>query len=203
MKARDKKILLTGGLLLLGVTALLGRSRTGKADCSIPRGIRNNNPGNIKTTGSAWTGEVPLDQNTDYDCKSGRITKTFKQFKSYVYGVRAMLWLLRESYMKQQGLRTVRAIVNRYAPPSENITSAYVTTVANAIGVSPDKILDPTDKNTLRRLLQAMAKHENGRDAISNAQFDQAWQMLNDSVGYISDMYRLGVNYYNSKIRCL
>jgi len=115
------------------------------------RGIRNNNPGNIRW-GDEWQGLVPQAQRTD---------KSFCQFISSEYGIRAMIIILR-NYQSKYGLKTITGIVKRWAPPNENDTQAYIRSVATATGTAADKPIDLTDSRKLFPLLQAIIKHENG-----------------------------------------
>lgn len=115
------------------------------------RGIRNNNPGNIRW-GDEWQGLVPQAQRTD---------KSFCQFISPEYGIRAMIIILR-NYQSKYGLKTITGIVKRWAPPNENDTQSYIRSVARATGTDADKPIDLTDSRKLFPLLQAIIKHENG-----------------------------------------
>ena len=115
------------------------------------RGIRNNNPGNIRW-GDDWKGLVPEGQRTD---------KSFCQFKAPEFGIRAMIIILR-NYQSKYGLKTITGIVKRWAPPNENDTQAYIRSVAQATGTDADKPIDLTDSRKLFPLLQAIIKHENG-----------------------------------------
>ena len=85
------------------------------------RGIRNNNPLNIRHSADRWEG-ARIEQ-TD---------KSFVQFQTMAYGYRAA-WKVLESYWKhfkrQRQPFTVAHIIARWAPPSENHTDAYVSTV--------------------------------------------------------------------------
>lgn len=117
------------------------------------RGIRNNNPGNIRKGSSAWRGLAATQSDS-----------AFLQFESMAYGVRALVVTLR-TYATKHGLRTVRGIINRWAPPNENNTGAYVSQVATALQVSPDAAVDPYDDDTAFRLVRAIIKHENGAAA--------------------------------------
>lgn len=74
------------------------------------RGTRNNNPGNIKLTSLSWRGKVPNSENTD---------GTFEQFREMPYGIRALYRLL-VTYVNKYKLRSVDAIIDRYAPSGEN-----------------------------------------------------------------------------------
>lgn len=143
------------------------------ADCNTPRGIRNNNPGNLKVSSSSWLGKLPYEANQDYDCRTGRVTRTFEQFSQYKYGIRALIKLL-QSYMQVKNLRTIAQIVNRYAPSTENNPATYIQFVASYTGYSPHWPLSPS-RETLRALSRAIARYENGVEAISAAQFDAAW----------------------------
>ncbi|ELF3953060.1 structural protein [Salmonella enterica] len=116
-----------------------------------PRGIRNNNPGNIRW-GDDWQGLVAKPRRTD---------KAFCQFTTPEYGIRAMIIILR-NYQRRHGLNTVTGIINRWAPSSENNTQAYINSVAQATGVAPDKPVDTTDSRFMVKLLQAIIRHENG-----------------------------------------
>ncbi|EJX2172465.1 structural protein [Salmonella enterica] len=116
-----------------------------------PRGIRNNNPGNIRQ-GDDWQGLVAKSQRTD---------KSFCQFTTPEYGIRAMIIILR-NYQHRHGLNTVTGIINRWAPSSENNTQAYINSVAQATGVAPDQRIDTTDSRFMVKLLQAIIQHENG-----------------------------------------
>ena len=115
------------------------------------RGIRNNNPGNIRW-GDDWKGLVPEGQRTD---------KSFCQFKAPEFGIRAMIIILR-NYQSKYGLKTITGIIKRWAPPNENDTQAYIRSVAQATGTDADKPIDLTDSRKLFPLLQAIIKHENG-----------------------------------------
>lgn len=118
-------------------------------DPKTTRGWRNRNPGNIEhSTANKWQGLAgpPSD---------GR----FCRFVSHEFGLRALAVLL-VSYQDRHGLRTVRAIVTRWAPPRENDTAAYITAVARRIGVGPDDPLDLHRHAHLRPLVEAVVAHE-------------------------------------------
>lgn len=91
-----------------------------------------NNPGNLRKGGSKFVGEIDNPNEG-----SG-----FRAFQSMDYGYRAIIILLRTYY--NQGYHTLRQMMNHYAPPSENNTSAYITFLAGNTGINPD-----TDMNDL------------------------------------------------------
>lgn len=179
MKLTTQHWLLGGlGLLILllpkKAKGNTSNSLPGARDCSVPRGIRNNNPGNIVVSSSAWKGKISYDQNTDYNCNTGKIERRFEQFVSYEYGIRAMILLLK-NYITRDGLNTVRRIIEKWAPASDgNNVNNYASLVATYSGLHIDAPFTATPV-TLKLLTKAMAKVENGRDCISDRQFDDAW----------------------------
>ena len=131
------------------------------------RGEFNNNPGNIDRTAIVWNG-MTADQSGD---------PRFVVFNTPEDGIRALAKVLL-SYYRKHGLNTVRQIVNRWAPPNENDSGAYVNHVAGTLGVGPDAVIDVTDPDVLERLVKAIIAHENGRviydDAVIVAAIDRA-----------------------------
>lgn len=125
-----------------------------------PRGIRNNNPLNIRI-GNVWLGEVK--ENTDGE---------FEQFTSMIYGLRAAIVLLRR-YICHYHLNTIAQIVSRWAPSSENNTRLYINFVSERLRIANDVQIDFFDKGTICRLVEAMAYYECGSsipiDAIEKA----------------------------------
>jgi len=115
------------------------------------RGIRNNNPGNIRWA-DEWQGLVPTSQRTD---------KSFCQFIKPEYGIRAMIVVLR-NYQSKYGLRTITGMIKRWAPPNENNTQAYINIVAQATSTGVNEPIDLTDSRKLFSLLKAIIQHENG-----------------------------------------
>lgn len=118
------------------------------------RGERNNNPGNIRLTSPQipWEGMSPT--QTD---------PAFVQFIDPQHGIRAMRVNF-QTYYNNYGINTVTGIISRWAPPSENNTAAYITQVANQMGVDPNATLDLTDPGTIAALVDAVITHENGSD---------------------------------------
>lgn len=123
-----------------------------------PRGIRNNNPGNIDRTKEKWQG-MAEDQSGD---------PRFIVFKTPEWGIRAMAKTLL-TYQNAHKLNTVKKIINRWAPPVENDTSAYVNTIAKAVGVKPTDVIDLDSMEVMLPLVKAMIKHENGVQPYSDA----------------------------------
>lgn len=119
----------------------------------LPRGYRNCNPGNIRISKTVYKGEVVPSQDT-----------AFKQFSSMAYGFRAMFVLL-HYYYHRLGLKTVRQIISRYAPESENNTNAYVKWVSDAIFKGADIPIDIASRDEMVLIVAAMAKVENGYPA--------------------------------------
>lgn len=117
-----------------------------------PRGIRNNNPGNIERSGVTWKG-MAQDQSRD---------PRFIVFSAPEYGIRAMARVLK-NYLAQ-GYDTVQEVINRWAPPIENDTGAYVRAVAARVGVSPTT---PINASHLPMLIEAIIQHENGQQPYS------------------------------------
>lgn len=120
----------------------------------LPRGLRNCNPCNIRISSTKYLGEIVPSQD-----------RAFKQFKSMDWGYRAVFVLLHHYYYKR-GLKTIRQIINRYAPPVENNTDGYINKVAAAVYLSPDDILPFEDRETMILVVSAMSRVENGVPAV-------------------------------------
>lgn len=123
-----------------------------------PRGIRNNNPGNIdRQPGVRWQG-MAADQSRD---------SRFVVFKSPEWGIRAIARVLityQDRRQARDGSRidTIQDIIDRWAPHSENHTGAYARHVARLTGIGIDDTLDVYDYATMHALVLAIITHENG-----------------------------------------
>ncbi|HEE3519275.1 TPA: hypothetical protein R7C62_002712 [Klebsiella pneumoniae] len=126
----------------------------GEASADGPRGVRNNNPGNLEASSSnPWIGQTGND---------GR----FAKFETPEHGIRALGRNL-ISYQRQ-GIDTVGEIINRWAPPSDNNdTAAYIKAVCAQLGVTANQPLDASNPDTLQALCAAIIKHENGTQPYS------------------------------------
>ena len=69
----------------------------------------------------------------------------------------------------QQGINTVQGIINRWAPPSENKTGAYINQVAKELGVKPTDTINLKDAAVMRQLVTSIIQFENGKNPY-NAQ---------------------------------
>lgn len=126
----------------------------GESAADGPRGVRNNNPGNLEASSSnPWVGQTGSD---------GR----FAKFETPEHGIRALGRNL-ISYQRQ-GIDTVSDIINRWAPPSDNNdTTAYIKAVCAQLGVTADQPIDASNPDTLQALCAAIIKHENGSQPYS------------------------------------
>ena len=129
------------------------------------RGLRNNNPGNIRLGNFRYKGERA--ESTD---------SAFRQFESVEWGYRAMFVLL-HTYSTKRGCRTLRAIINRYAPPTENFTEGYIHCVARATHLSPDEDISTTDGAIMTAIVAAMSEVENGVKADMGAIW-RGWELF-------------------------
>lgn len=115
-----------------------------------PRGIRNNNPGDIRHSKVRWVGEA--DDQPDPD---------FVTFTAPEYGVRAICRTLL-SYQSDHRCKTLRQLIARWAPPSENDTGAYLSAVSRACGVGPDQPVVVRQAAVMTPLVEAIIRHETG-----------------------------------------
>lgn len=123
---------------------------------TLPRGLRNNNPLNIRI-GNSWVGEVTFP--TD---------KEFEQFTSIEFGLRAGFILLYR-YMTRYKLNTINEIIPRWAPSNENNTEAYIKSVVRFSRLLRHQALSFEDKDTMCRLVSAMVLVECGRAIPMNS----------------------------------
>jgi len=128
------------------------------------RGLRNCNPGNIRISNIKFKGEVISND------------KSFKQFKSIAYGYRAMMKIIKY-YYNHYNLKTLEEIIDRWAPPTENNTSAYVLVVQRETGIQKDSEVYVDDKSTLTSVVAAMSLVENGVKADINEVL-KGWDLL-------------------------
>ncbi|AOM39803.1 structural protein [Xenorhabdus hominickii] len=129
------------------------------------RGIRNHNPGNIRH-GDKWQGLC--DTQTD---------KSFCQFVSPEYGIRAIIKIIR-NYERKYGLNSIRQIISRWAPPNENNTESYIAYVCKIVGVSSSTVINVDNIATVSRLVKAIIQMENGQQPYSDAIITQAFELL-------------------------
>ncbi len=85
-----------------------------------PRGIRNNNPGNIRRNQTKWKGLRPLDEQLDPD---------FFQFTEMKWGIRAVSRIL-SNYRSKHGVLSIAQMASRWAPSDDgNHPIEYAKTV--------------------------------------------------------------------------
>lgn len=132
---------------------------------ALPRGIRNNNPLNIRK-GNNWKGE-----------RQHQSDPSFEEFESLQMGLRAGFIILRNyqriSLAPKMRANTIRKIINRWAPASENDTLRYIDLVAKRSGLNPDELIAYRDKPRMLAVVEAMCFVECGqaidKDIISSA----------------------------------
>lgn len=125
-----------------------------------PRGIRNNNPGNLNYVGQAGA------------TKEGGPNGRFAVFQTAEEGLQALANQLRR--YGSRGINSVRAIISKFAPPSENNTQAYINSVSKGLGIGSDSALDLNDPRVLQSLMGAIIKVENGKNPYSAEQIAAA-----------------------------
>ena len=122
---------------------------------NLPRGIRNNNPLNLRRSSTKWLG------------KSANPTDpAFEQFATMTLGVRAGILNMLNHIRASNRALTVPTLaweVSKWAPASENNTAAYIETVCKLSLLRPETILRVDDRDTITRLVRAMIYVENGQ----------------------------------------
>jgi len=128
---------------------------------STPRGVRNNNPGNIDySPANKWNGQLGLEE--------GVAKPRFARFDTPENGIRALGKLL-QTYQRVYGLNTVGKIISRWAPSNENDTAAYVRSVERSTGTKPGAKISLVDPVVLKGFVIAIIAHENGGNPYSDA----------------------------------
>lgn len=139
------------------------------------RGIRNNNPGNIRHSKSKWQGLAGVQADSQ-----------FCTFIAPEYGIRALMKLLR-TYSKYPGkpgtgcgkIDTMEEIIERWAPAADNNhTENYIIRVCKETGFRRDSCLDLHDKATAVAMAKAIIQVENAAQPYSDAVFEKAYALL-------------------------
>ena len=130
------------------------------------RGIRNNNPGNIRLSADPWLGLATSQNDPD-----------FFQFVSAKYGIRAMFKIL-INYKRIHSINTIEGIINRWAPSIENDTLSYIKQVERDTGITGGTFINIEDKAALLAITKAMIKHENGINIYSADTYENAYRLL-------------------------
>lgn len=132
---------------------------------SLPRGLRNCNPGNIRITKDKWQG-----------LREKQEDKSFFQFKEMKWGYRALIRTL-QNYRLKWGCRTIADFINRWAPATENNTSGYINRVCKEMQVSNSYIPDINDKAAMCAFAAAISQVENGIPAVMEDIY-KGWELL-------------------------
>lgn len=129
------------------------------------RGLRNNNPGNIRLSATRFKGEV-LPSRDD----------AFKEFSAIEYGYRAMFVVL-DTYHRRYGLTTLSEMISRYAPSSENFTDGYIRFVARRTGIAANEKIDSRNPRDMVPIVAAMSEIENGVKPLV-ADIHRGWNLF-------------------------
>lgn len=72
------------------------------------------------------------------------------------------MFVLLHTYRVRHGCRTLREMISRWAPPSENHTENYIRSVASRTGIPEDRPLDTRSVDMMVPIVAAMSVVENG-----------------------------------------
>jgi hypothetical protein len=109
-------------------------------------GQRINNPFNIRQYNQGFVGETGAEDG-------------FISFEDPMYGVRAADKVL-TTYGRDRDIDSIRGLVSRFAPPSENETQSYIDYISGQLGIDADAEIDLSDPAMRSRILAPMAKIE-------------------------------------------
>lgn len=125
-----------------------------------PRGIRNNNPGNLNFVGQAGA-----------SLERGVLNPRFAAFPTMTDGIHALrAQLLRYG---TAGDDTISRIIKKYAPKNENDTDRYQQYLSSQLGVRAGAHLDLQNPRIMRSLIAGISTFENGRGQLSMDEIDQ------------------------------
>ncbi len=170
---------LNGGDLNEGEGAFMEKFRTDhgySASGGIPRGIGNNNPGKLEFHDQP--GAVPEDG-------PGR----FAHFGTMSQGIAALARQLRLYGLR--GENTIRSIISKYAPSSENDTQGYIDFLSKKMGFSADQPLNLSDAQTLRSMIRGISDLETRPGAVSDSQISQGLALY-AGTGFVDPSIRMG-----------
>ena len=124
------------------------------------RGIRNNNPTNMKDSGIQWQGLVGVDPDG------------FLIFATMADGLRAPAKNLR-NYGRLDGISTVDGVARRWSKTDQD---AYSANLSAYLGVDPHESIDLEDYGTLATLVRGIVRQEDGGAAelLVDGQIDSA-----------------------------
>ena len=124
------------------------------------RGYLNNDPGNMDRGEPPWNGEIRNIADCQNDVQRAELTHgRFCVFVDAKHGIRAMDKNLK-AYHTNLGCSTIRDYINRWAPPNENNTAAYIKRVADSLGVDPDERIDIFDTAVMAALIDGIIRVE-------------------------------------------
>lgn len=130
------------------------------------RGLRNNNPGNLRLSKDKWQG-----------LRAVQTDKEFFQFETMAHGYRALIRTL-QNYRKLHKCQTIADFISRYAPKIENNTAGYIQRVCRKMQVPTTYVPDVNDKATMCNFAAAISQVENGVSAVM-ADIYSGWELLN------------------------
>lgn len=130
------------------------------------RGLRNNNPGNLRLSKDKWQG-----------LRAVQTDKEFFQFETMAHGYRALIRTL-QNYRKLHKCQTIADFISRYAPKIENNTVGYIQRVCREMQVPTTYVPDVNDKATMCNFAAAISQVENGVSAVM-ADIYSGWELLN------------------------
>lgn len=132
---------------------------------NMPRGMKNNNPLNIRRGKTKWVGEQDflrvMDNSGEMEQELKYYDRSFCQFAYLEQGFRAAFILLKK-YIVRYDLNTIEEIISRWAPANENNTKHYIDMVATRALIGRKDKLDFYDKMQMVNVVNAMAIVECG-----------------------------------------
>lgn len=155
--------------------SLLGQPEFANDDLTkdMPRGIRNNNPGNIKRGNDQWRGLAEEEEMKEFQKRE----QTFLVFEEAKWGLRAMARIL-SNYQKKHGLRTIFDMIDRWAPAHDNNDpNTYANAVAQRVGKGIGEQINFEDSTIAIPMMQAMIRVENGLQPYTAEQVREAHQL--------------------------
>lgn len=146
---------------------------TAQFDALQSRGALNHNPGNIDRASWVWNGEIRDAAQAQNDCQRRELTAgRFCVFGDMRYGIRALILNL-HAYQVQLGLLTIRQMIDKWAPPGENDTAAYIAAVCMQTGFGPDEPVDVEQYVVAKAMVDAITRVECGGMPYTDAVMDE------------------------------